>query len=241
MKKDDRKTYDGIGLRSEEVQEVMGRQAHWMCRWGMTLVAALCALLLGAACLIDYPDTLTLPVEVDRAALAADVTAPITGKVAIPLMADGSAVAADDTLCRLTAAVGGGAAACAPVAGWAYACDFFTPGQTVTAGTPLLIVVRHVTDSLDARAYVAADVRQRLAAGEQATLLVGTAVYEGRIAAIARLPRPTDGRFAVAFRFAPPIDAAGVLPLLQKGATVRIPVHDQTLLQAIVRKSFLPR
>lgn len=48
-----------INLRSEEVQEIMGRVPPWIERWGITVIALILVVLLAGAALFPYPDTLT--------------------------------------------------------------------------------------------------------------------------------------------------------------------------------------
>lgn len=48
-----------ISLRSEEVQEIMGRVPPWIERWGITVIALLLVVILAGAAIFPYPDTLT--------------------------------------------------------------------------------------------------------------------------------------------------------------------------------------
>ncbi len=49
---------DEINLRSEEVQEIMGRIPPWIERWGITLIGAVLMVTLAGAAVFPYPDTL---------------------------------------------------------------------------------------------------------------------------------------------------------------------------------------
>ena len=61
MSKYDKKIEEAeeINLRSEEVQEIMGRVPPWIERWGITVIALLLVVILAGAALFPYPDTLT--------------------------------------------------------------------------------------------------------------------------------------------------------------------------------------
>lgn len=50
---------DEINLRSEEVQEIMGRIPSWIERWGITIIGLLLIVILAGAALFPYPETLT--------------------------------------------------------------------------------------------------------------------------------------------------------------------------------------
>ncbi len=49
---------DEINLRSEEVQEIMGRIPSWIERWGITAVGLLLIVILAGAAFFPYPDKL---------------------------------------------------------------------------------------------------------------------------------------------------------------------------------------
>lgn len=50
---------DDINLRSEEVQEIMGRMPSWIERWGIMAIALMLGVILAGAAFFPYPDTLT--------------------------------------------------------------------------------------------------------------------------------------------------------------------------------------
>ena len=50
---------DKAGLRSEEVQEIMGQVPSWLERWGIMLLVLVLSVLLIGACYLSYPETLT--------------------------------------------------------------------------------------------------------------------------------------------------------------------------------------
>lgn len=50
---------DEINLRSEEVQEIMGRIPSWIERWGILAIAFMLVIILAGAAFFPYPDTLT--------------------------------------------------------------------------------------------------------------------------------------------------------------------------------------
>lgn len=47
-----------VSLRSEEVQEIMGRVPSWIERWGMLAIGVMLAVVLLGAAYFPYPDTL---------------------------------------------------------------------------------------------------------------------------------------------------------------------------------------
>lgn len=56
---EDVEVLDKAGLRSEEVQEIMGQVPSWLERWGIMLLVLVLSVLLIGACYLSYPETLT--------------------------------------------------------------------------------------------------------------------------------------------------------------------------------------
>lgn len=56
---EDVEVLDKAGLRSEEVQEIMGQVPSWLERWGIMLLVLVLSVLLIGACCFSYPETLT--------------------------------------------------------------------------------------------------------------------------------------------------------------------------------------
>jgi len=52
-----------LEVRSEEVQEIIGRPPHWLIRWGITAFFAVLALVLLSAAVIKYPEVIEAPIR----------------------------------------------------------------------------------------------------------------------------------------------------------------------------------
>jgi len=70
-----------IELRSEEVQDILGRPPRWIIRWGITVVFTVIAGLFAGSYFFKYPEIIAAPVVVTTENLPANVMAKITGRI----------------------------------------------------------------------------------------------------------------------------------------------------------------
>lgn len=68
-------------LRSEEVQEILGRPPRRIVRWGITVIFLIIALLFAGSFFIKYPEILQAPVTVTTEHLPAGIEARSSGKI----------------------------------------------------------------------------------------------------------------------------------------------------------------
>ena len=90
-----------IRLRSEAIQELLGRVPHWMIRWGNSLILILVVGVLAISYFIKYPNSITAKVDVTTTNPTQNVYAPITGNLAEVLVNDGQMVEKDALLTTL--------------------------------------------------------------------------------------------------------------------------------------------
>jgi multidrug efflux pump subunit AcrA (membrane-fusion protein) len=70
-----------IELRSEAVQEIIGRPPHWMIRWGITIVFILLVSILFGCWFISYPDIVEGSAQITSTKPAVQVFSPASGKL----------------------------------------------------------------------------------------------------------------------------------------------------------------
>ncbi|MCL2097444.1 MAG: HlyD family efflux transporter periplasmic adaptor subunit [Bacteroidales bacterium] len=70
-----------IELRSEEVQEILGRPPQWLVQWGITVVFTVIAGLFIGSYFFQYPEIVTAPIVVTTENLPANVVAKTNGRV----------------------------------------------------------------------------------------------------------------------------------------------------------------
>jgi len=74
-------TPDNIELRSESVQEILGRPPRWIISWGISVIFIAVAVLIVGSYFFKYPDILTATITVTTENLPAGVMAKTTGRI----------------------------------------------------------------------------------------------------------------------------------------------------------------
>lgn len=70
-----------LDVRSEEVQEIIGRPPHWLIRWGITAFFGVLALVLLSASIIKYPEVIQAPLRLTAIHAPQTMKARINGKI----------------------------------------------------------------------------------------------------------------------------------------------------------------
>lgn len=88
----------GLSLRSEEVQEVMGKMPHWILRWGLVIMGMI-VIFIGLACyFFRMPEKLVVDVQITGNVLPLKVRAESNGCITSLLVCDREHVSSKDTL-----------------------------------------------------------------------------------------------------------------------------------------------
>lgn len=77
-----------LELRSEQVQELLGKPPAWMIRWGITVIFAVIAALLLGSYWFKYPHIISAPVVVTTENLPVAIVAKTTGRIDTFFVAD---------------------------------------------------------------------------------------------------------------------------------------------------------
>ncbi|MGB0522292.1 MAG: HlyD family secretion protein [Flammeovirgaceae bacterium] len=72
---------EDIDVKSEEVQDLLGRPPHWIIRSGILMVAIFTAMILSVTYVVRYPDTLPTEVTIATETLPTSVQAKQSGKL----------------------------------------------------------------------------------------------------------------------------------------------------------------
>lgn len=70
-----------LEIRSEEVQEIIGRPPHWLVRWGIASFFIVLALIFLSASTIQYPETLNAPLQLTAINAPKTVEAKVNGRL----------------------------------------------------------------------------------------------------------------------------------------------------------------
>jgi hypothetical protein len=89
---------EGIELRSEEFQEILGGVPPWILRWGITILAVIVAILLAGSAVFKYPDIISAQIVLTGSRPPATVVAHASGKLKELYVSDKQEVKAGDYL-----------------------------------------------------------------------------------------------------------------------------------------------
>ena len=70
-----------LEVRSEEVQEIIGRPPHWLVRWGITAFFGVLGLVLLSAAVIKYPEVVNAPLKLTAIHAPQSLESRVNGKI----------------------------------------------------------------------------------------------------------------------------------------------------------------
>lgn len=73
--------FPDLEIRSEEVQEIIGRPPHWLVRWGIASFFIVLALIFLSASAIQYPETINAPLQLTAINAPKSIEAKVSGKL----------------------------------------------------------------------------------------------------------------------------------------------------------------
>jgi len=90
-----------LELRSEPVQEIIGRDPSWIIRWGITVVFMTVIMILIGAWIIKYPEVVTARIAITTQSPPVRVVSRSSGKITAFLVEEGDEVKSDQYLAVL--------------------------------------------------------------------------------------------------------------------------------------------
>jgi hypothetical protein len=90
-----------LNLRSEDVQDILGKPPGWLVRWGIGILFLIIIIVISGSGFFSYPDIVRAPVVITKENPPSLLMARSTGKLEAIFHADGSAVNINDTLAVL--------------------------------------------------------------------------------------------------------------------------------------------
>jgi len=86
-----------LEVRSEEVQEIIGRPLHWLIRWGITAFFGVLALVLLSATVIKYPEVIEAPIRLTAINAPQSLESRTGGKI-VHLSAENNTAVSEGTV-----------------------------------------------------------------------------------------------------------------------------------------------
>ncbi|MFL1896001.1 HlyD family secretion protein [Aquimarina sp. 2-A2] len=88
MTDQEKKSLEHLELRSEEVEEILSNPPSWMTRWGITVIFFVILLVIGASCIVSYPDIITSKIMVTTEIPVEKIEAKSNGRIVKFLIED---------------------------------------------------------------------------------------------------------------------------------------------------------
>jgi multidrug resistance efflux pump len=90
-----------VNLRSEAVQDILGRPPRWMIRWGISVIFIVILGLFVGSYFFKYPDIVQAQVTVNSEHLPANIVSKISGRIDSLFVNEGQNVNVGDNLALL--------------------------------------------------------------------------------------------------------------------------------------------
>ena len=190
-----KKTLD-IGLRSEEVQELMGRMPSHIVRFGIPVILCFVLVLLGASYFITYPDIETIPIKIVSENFTMECKSPIAGSL---VMREGqipskisagqvvvSIVNNDDTFDIAS-----------PISGRVFKRTVFRDGESIDSAMTICIVVPYYKFKCYGYIHVDYNIKQLLTVHTKIDVEYKSTSIKGVVTQIADLPNSQTGLYDI--------------------------------------------
>ena len=154
-----------IELRSEEVQELMGKIPPMILRFGIGSILSILLLFFIASFYIKYPTYETVPVKLNIGENTHEVAMPSDGIILDVRVNDGESVKTHDTLMVIscpTLVSNDTIILHSPSDGIIYSCDFLEKGMSFKQETPLFVIRKGSNGKMTGKCYVSQQIKQKI-------------------------------------------------------------------------------
>lgn len=194
-----------IELRSEEVQELMGKIPPTILRVGISFILSLVIIIFIASNFVKYPDVTIIPIVAKNVSFMIDIKATKSGIIS-ELNMDYGDVCKGDTLVKIITENGDlhdTVFIKSPVTGIVYPFNALQENDYVEENSVLCVIVDSVRDMITAKSTVSTDLKKRLKPGMAIDSDIDGVLLHGKVKAIADYANPNNGAYAIAITFEP--------------------------------------
>lgn len=192
-----------LELRSEEVQELMGKIPPAILRVGISVILVFVILIYIASNFIKYPDIIAIPIVAKNVNCMAEIKAVKSGLLigshiwhGHVCMGDTLAIIAVnsndiiDTICIKS-----------PFTGILYPCDTFQEMDYVNENDVLCVVVDSIKNMITAKAYISADLKKKIVPDMTIESNIDNNMLQGRVISIAEYANPANKTYNMTIVF----------------------------------------
>ena len=192
-----------IELRSEEVQELMGKIPPVILRVGISVILFFVVLIFIVSNFVKYPDIITIPIVAKNVNCMVELKAVKPGQLVESHM-EHSRVCMGDTLAKIainSAEVIDTLCIKSPFAGSVYPCGTFQEKDYVDENDVLCVVVDSVKNRITAKASISSDLKRIIVPGMTIESKIDDYILQGKVVSIADYANPTNETYCISIIF----------------------------------------
>ena len=236
-----KKNVPNIELRSEEVQELMGKIPPAILRVGISVILVFVVLVLVAGNFIKYPDIISIPVIARNVNYVTEVKAANSGML-VELNIGHRHICMGETLAEI--AVNSDSeidtmSIISQFSGIVYPCDEYQHSDYIEKNSVLCIVVDSIKDKINAKADVTADLKNYIVKGMVVETSINNTLLVGKVISIADYTNPYKGTYTISMEFETPKELSGVV-IWKSKANAKIKISERSVFEKFFKNKIIP-
>ena len=219
-----------IELRSEEVQELMGKIPPFILRMGISVIFVFVALIFVASNFIKYPDIISIPIVAKNVSYVVGIKAAKSGLLIESHMEHGR-ICKGEVLAKIVAnrdCEHDTISVMSPFSGVVYPCDVFQKFNYIEKNSVLCVVVDSIKDKIKAKAFVTADLKKYITKGMTVESSINNNPLVGKVTSIADYANPYNVTYTISMEFETPVELGNTI-IWNSQANAKIKITEQSV------------
>lgn len=230
-----------IELRSEEVQELMGKIPPVILHIGITVILCFVIFMFIASNFVKYPDIITFPIVAKNTNFMTEIRATESGQITF-LNMDYGHIYKNDTLAGIVVNnrdMQDTIFIKSPFTGIVYPCNVFQEYDYVDKNSILCMVIDSIKDVIIAKASIPADLKKSLRPGMIIESNINDILLQGKVASIANYANPITGTYIVTVVFKTPPKLQGVV-VWNSQINARVKIAERSIFDKFFKDRIVP-
>lgn len=239
MERDKKST--NIELRSEEVQELMGKISPIIQRIGISIVLVFVILIYIASNVIMYPDIVSVPIIANNVNYVSEIKTESSG-ILIESKISHDNVCNGDTLAKIVSDNADGQDTVfiiSPCSGIVYPCDIVKQFSYVESGSVLCIVSDSINDKIRAKAFITAEMKNKILKDMVVESIIEGNVIVGKVVSVADYADPYKGTYAMSMEFETPLGLVNTI-FWHSQAIAKIKITERSVFDKFFKERIIP-
>ena len=224
-----------IELRSEEVQELMGKIPPAILRVGITAILCFVVAAFVVSNFVKYPEIIEIPGKAWNVNMLSEVKVDDSGQI-FDLINEYGAIHTGDTLAKL---VRGNNILIDTLfvksvsTGYIYPCNTIQNSDYVNKGEVLYVVVDSIKRKVRVTAFISIELKARIEKGTPVEAEIHSYQLQGTIKSIAKYAKPSSGMYSVTIELILPPEFPNII-IWNYGIVAKIRIKEKKLLSKIL-------